>query len=72
MEKKRKEKILSFLGALFIIMGILVFTVGKPDPLDPNIIDPTWQTIAAGLFLIMIGFLIYRKHFKAYLDENLE
>ena len=67
--KFKKEKVIPIVGLIFIVLGVLVFTGGKPDELDPRILNPTWESMLVGLLLCVIGWLIGKKHFKHFLDD---
>jgi len=66
----RKSKILSIVGLIFIVLGFLVLSGGKPDAVDPKVLNPTWESMLAGPLLCLVGWLIGRKHFKSYLDDS--
>ncbi len=65
----KKEKVLPIIGLIFIVLGIVVFSGGKPDSIDPKVLNPTWESMLAGLLLCLIGWLVGHKHFKNYLDD---
>ncbi len=65
----KKEKFYSLLGVFLICLGFVVFSGGKPDPIDPSILNPTWESMLVGLLLCVIGWLIGKKHFKHFLDD---
>jgi uncharacterized membrane protein HdeD (DUF308 family) len=65
----KKQKFFSLLGVFLICVGLVVFSDGKPDTIDPSILNPTWESMLAGLLLCLIGWLIGHKHFKHFLDD---
>ncbi|MCK9466955.1 MAG: hypothetical protein M0P94_01370 [Candidatus Absconditabacterales bacterium] len=67
---KKKDKLRAYLGFGVIVLGFLVFTAGKPNPIDPKIIDPTWQTMLIGGLVMIIGYLVGRKSFKSIVSDS--
>ena len=61
---KKNHKLRAYVGLFIIVIGILVCSAGKPNPVDSNLIDPTWQTMLLGAILIVVGYIIGKKHFK--------
>ncbi len=69
MKKFNFKKMYAIVGVCLIIIGIVVFTGGKLDPINSRIINPTWQTILVGALFMFAGWLIGKKHFKNFLDD---
>jgi len=65
MEKlKKNHKLRAYVGLFIMVLGFLMLSAGKPNPVDSNLIDPTWQTMLLGAILIILGYIIGKKHFK--------
>lgn len=72
MKQIKNSKVRAIIGVIVIFIGFVFLTGGKPMPEDPNILEPTYYSLAIAVGLMLIGWLICKKHIKAYLDENLE
>ncbi|HOG15280.1 MAG TPA: hypothetical protein PK674_01705 [Candidatus Absconditabacterales bacterium] len=70
MAKKTKKKLRAYIGASIIIIGFMVFTAGKPNPINPKIIDPTWQTMLLGTIMMFLGYKIGQRAFPALLEDE--
>ena len=61
---KKKDKLHAYLAIFVMVLGFMIFTAGKPNPIDTKVIDPTWQTMLIGGLVMLIGYLVGRKQFK--------
>lgn len=70
-----KEKISLWRGIVGVIIMFLGFILmvgsGEPMPGDPNILEPSVKSVLTGLFIIVIGILLFGvKRFILLIKKN--